>query len=57
MSAKERLPAVSYDAQLAWLENQVRVWRANAEVLRVVLSVAESVKTARDHALNCPVKR
>lgn len=54
------LIAASYEQQLDYLNRLVDkarahggVWPATRE-LYMLLSLAESVKTARDHNLNCP---
>ena len=51
--------AIPYEDQLEWLHTRIeeeREFRAIGATrrLQILLSIAESVKTARDHALNCP---
>jgi hypothetical protein len=46
--------AMTYEAQLTWLEAQLRFERMNADCADndttvMLLSIAESVKAARDH--------
>lgn len=57
------MKSASYDAQLEFLHDlalqaQARASEmsegAGAFTLHMVMSIAESIKTARDHSLNCP---
>jgi hypothetical protein len=43
------IPSYQFDDQLAFLAELGRQWSHNNEVLRMILSLAESVKAARDH--------
>lgn len=51
-----KIPALTFDAQLAWLETQVRQEKfqdpayANGAKLRMLLSLAESVKAAQERS-------
>ena len=50
------LDAYSYEAQLVFLQTQVALCRSlpqMADTIRMLLSLTESIKEAREHNLNC----
>lgn len=57
-----KLQAASYNDQLLYLENMIRLSgikggaaiAVNNGNLHMLLSIAQSIKDARDHNLNCP---
>ena len=56
-----KLPAASTDEQLRFLESEIQDTRKKVgdggRRAWLLLSLAESVKSARDHDLNCPKEK